>query len=68
LIARDHRDALADMLTRASLAVELVRGVAPSDLSTDHRTRLAVERALEILGEAAGKVPEAVRANCPALP
>jgi uncharacterized protein with HEPN domain len=45
------------MLVYARLATELVVGIAAEDLAGDHRTRLAVERALEVLGEAAGKVP-----------
>ena len=65
---RDHRDALADMLVHARLATELVAGIAVADLAEDHRSRLAVERALEILGEAAGKVPATTRERYPDLP
>ena len=55
------------MLTYAAIAVELVEGMSAKELLRDTRTRLALERSLEILGEAAGKVPEAVRARYPDL-
>ena len=60
---REHRDLLADMLAHAEIAVELVVGLSAEDLRRDVRTRLALERALEIVGEAAGKVPNTVRAR-----
>ena len=65
---RDHLDALADKLVHARLATELVAGIAATDQAEDHRTRLAVERAIEVLGEAADKVPATTREKYPDLP
>lgn len=56
------------MLVHARLATELVAGIAAEDLAGDHRTRLAVERALEVQGEAADKVPATTREMYPDLP
>ena len=56
------------MLLHARLATELIAGVSADDLVADHRTRLAVERALEVLGEAAGKVPAEVKSRYGDLP
>jgi uncharacterized protein with HEPN domain len=55
------------MLAYAAIAVELVEGARAEDLLRDIRTWLALERSLEILGEAAGKIPESVRARYPDL-
>jgi uncharacterized protein with HEPN domain len=55
------------MLVHAAAAVELVRGKSVHELKLDWRTKLALERALEVLGEAAGKVPGSVKAKYPDL-
>lgn len=54
----DERDAayLWDMLDAAQMVEQLVSGLSFIDYDKDRRTQLAVERALEIVGEAAGRV------------
>ena len=65
---RDYRDCLADMVAYAEAAVTLVAGMSAGAVEADVRTRLALERAIEILGEAAGKVPAEARDRYPDLP
>ena len=65
-----ERDAahLWDMLDTARRAQELVAGVSYDSLMTDIRTRYALERALEIIGEAARRVSPALRSKHPEIP
>jgi uncharacterized protein with HEPN domain len=65
---RDHRDFLLDLVQYAETAVQLVDRLTAESVISDVRTRLALERALEIVGEAAGKVPDAVRDRYPDVP
>ena len=54
----DQRDVayLWDMLDAAQMVEQLSSGMDFTQYSNDRRTQLAVERSLEIIGEAAGKV------------
>lgn len=52
---------LRDMLGYAREAVRFVEGRSPEDLQRDVMLSLAVERAVEIVGEAAKNVSEATR-------
>lgn len=54
----NERDAayLWDMLDSARMLEQLISGLEFPQYSTDRKTQLAVERSLEIIGEAAGKV------------
>ena len=54
---REVRDCLADMARYADVAVRLVDGMTFEDLTADERTSLALERAIDILGEAASRIP-----------
>lgn len=59
---------LKDILEHARLARDLVGGLTTQEFTLDLRTRLAVERALEIVGEAAKRIPEDIRSAYPDLP
>jgi uncharacterized protein with HEPN domain len=50
---REVGDYLADMARYAETAVRLVAGMTLEQVAADERTSLALERAIEILGEAA---------------
>lgn len=65
-----ERDAayLWDMLDAAKQAAELSDGIGLDDLLEDIRTRYAVERALEIIGEAARRVSRETRSAHPVIP
>jgi uncharacterized protein with HEPN domain len=59
---------LWDMLDAARTAIEYTRGLRFEDFLKDRRTRDAVERNLEIVGEAARRVSPETRANFPDIP
>ena len=65
-----ERDAahLWDMLDAAKQAVQISAGVGLDQLLEDIRTRYAVERALEIVGEAARRVSQETRDTHPEIP
>ena len=58
-----HEDAalLLDMMDSARAIVEMVSGMGYSDYAGDRRTRRAIEREVEIIGEAARKVSEGLQ-------
>ena len=66
----DQRDAgyLWDMLDAARTVEELSCGLDCTQYSNDRRTQLAVERSLEIIGEAAGRVSALFRNAHPEIP
>jgi uncharacterized protein with HEPN domain len=54
--------------TSARVSARLVDAVSLDDLLADEEKMLALERALEIVGEAASKIPEPVRQRYPDVP
>lgn len=56
------------MIEAAEQALDFVRGRNRADLEGDLMLRLALTRAVEILGEAAAQVSEAGRGELPAVP
>ena len=66
----DERDAayIWDMLDAAQTVEQLVSGMSFVDYDKDRRTQLAVERALEIVGEAAGRVSTPFQNTHPEIP
>ena len=65
---RDYADYVADMLESAQKAREFVAGMRYEDFVADEKTQYAVVRALEVLGEAAKKVPQEWREVYPEIP
>ncbi len=59
---------LRHMLDHAREAVAMARGRTRADLDTDRQLNLALVRLLEIVGEAAGRVPSEERARRPDIP
>ena len=59
---------LRHMLEAAEQAVSFARGRERNDLHADQMLLFAVVRAIEIVGEAAGKVSAESRKQCPGLP
>lgn len=59
---------LWDMLETARETRELMEGVTLEILLSDTRTRRALERTLELIGEAAGRVSEQTRRMYPEIP
>ena len=65
---RDPGIALHQIIVHAKEAVEICQGKSREDLDTDRLLNLALTRLLEIVGEAANRVPEEVQAQYPQLP
>jgi len=65
---RDPKVLFRHMLTHAQEVVILSRGKIRSDLDTDRLLNLALVRLLEIIGEAANRVPENIQERFPELP
>jgi uncharacterized protein with HEPN domain len=56
------------MLDHAREAVELVRGRSRADLDTDRQLNLALVRLVEVIGEAANRVPDDFRSRHSQVP
>ena len=56
------------MLDRAREAVDMINGRSRSEMDTDRMLNLALVRLMEVIGEAAGRVPEDFRARHSQVP
>jgi uncharacterized protein with HEPN domain len=65
---REYADFLRDMLENAQRAIQFTKGMDYKSFAKDDKTVYAVIRAVEIIGEAASKIPEEVRAKYPRVP
>lgn len=65
---RVYLDYLRDMLDATEKALRFTTGMTFPAFIEDDKTAFAVVRALEVLGEAAKKVPKSVRDRYPGLP
>ncbi len=59
---------LRQILAYAREAVEITKGKTRQDLEQDRLLNLAISRLLEMLGEAANRIPEETRSKYPDLP
>ena len=64
----DDRWRITHMVEAAEQALTFVQGRHKADLGTDAMLRMALTRAVEIVGEAAAQVSEAGRAEFPTVP
>lgn len=60
--------ALQHMLDHSREAVQMVEGRRREDLDTDRQLNLALMRLLEIIGEAANRIPPQQRRHWPGIP
>jgi uncharacterized protein with HEPN domain len=65
---RTHIDYLEDILDAIDKIKEFIRGMDEKEFCRDVKTAFAVLRALEIIGKAIKRIPEAVRQAHPELP
>lgn len=65
---RDPKIALTQMLSHAREALELCQGKTRSDLDHDRVMNLALVRLLEIIGEAANRVPPETQSKYRGIP
>lgn len=59
---------LWDMLESAQSALNMIAGMTVEEYANDRRTRRAVEREIEIIGEAARRVSKELKAVHPDIP
>jgi len=64
----DPEIALHQILAHAREAVALIQGKLRTDLDLDRVLNLALARLVEIIGEAANRIPEEIQAQYPKLP
>ncbi len=67
-LKRTYEDYLNDMLMAVEKARQFVGEMDLEAFRSDDRTVFAVVRALEVLGEAAKRIPENVRSQYPEIP
>ncbi len=65
---RDYTDYLRDMLDSIEKIEVFTKGLSAEQFAGDEKTIFAVIRALEVLGEASRKIPEAVKARYADVP
>ena len=65
---RDHRDFVDDMQQAISDIESFTEGMKKEAFQRDRKTINAVVRSLEVLGEAARNIPEAIHQKYPAIP
>lgn len=61
-------DYLNDILESIADVLEFTAGMSGEDFCNDKKTINAVVRSLEVIGEAAGKIPQKVRGIYPGIP
>jgi len=66
-LPRDYVDYVRDMLEAAQKAEQFTQGVDAESFAANEEKTFAVIRALEIIGEAARKIPDTVRLQYPAI-
>jgi uncharacterized protein with HEPN domain len=67
-MSREYLDFVEDILDAMNKAVNLLEGVSYSQFEADFRINFAVVRALEIIGEAAKRLPDELRQEYPDIP
>ncbi len=61
-------DYLQDILDAVNAAIEFVEGMTFAEFEGDKKTIFAATRAIQIIGEAAKKIPDSIKAQYPEIP
>jgi uncharacterized protein with HEPN domain len=67
-VIRDYGDDLKDILDALDETAEFTHGMSFEDFTQDRKTINAVLRSLEVIGEAAKRIPDELRAQVSAVP
>jgi uncharacterized protein with HEPN domain len=67
-MTRDYRDYLQDILDAIDETAEFTAGLTYDAFTRDRKTTNAVVRSLEVLGEAAKRIPDSLRAKAAEMP
>ncbi len=67
-VKREYLDCLKDIQDALEKIQEFIAGLDFEGFAKDEKTTFAVIRALEIIGEAARKIPKSVRSSYPDIP
>ncbi len=67
-MSRDISLYIKDMLQNMRDAEEFIQGLSYDQFQSDKKTLNAVMRSVEVIGEAAKKVPDGIRAKYPSVP
>lgn len=67
-VAREYSDYIEDIRITIDKIESFIKGLSYEDFIGDEKTLYAVVRALEIIGEAAKKVPEEIRKKMEGIP
>ena len=65
---QDYRDYLQDILDSINDTEEFVKGITFEEFLQDKKSINAVIRSIEVIGEAAKKIPHSLRENFPSIP
>ena len=65
---RESYDYISDILDAMSKAQKFLQGVSYESFLRDDKTQAAVEREIEIIGEAAGNIPNSIHKKYPEIP
>jgi len=68
MVRRDYSDYLQDIIKAIDEIRDFIRGQNSESFETDRKTINAVVRSLEVIGEAAKKIPFSLKRKNPAIP